>query len=432
MALTNTLTKKLSARLPMILGISLIIIGIIANEWILVPLLSSDGQIEPRNIVIIWGFDLLCVSAGLILLISRSFVTLLNVAIGVLITLVMLYGLEWLFYYLNHRPPPPTTAEVAPPPPAVQHEGTYTHDFFHDDELLGYKPRPLAQVDSVKKLGDEILYDVIYSIDEYSRRVTPFESNQQVESNRQNRPNTMLFFGDSFMFGEGVQDDETLPYYVTFEATNYQPYNYGFSGYGPQQMLAKLESDALRDELPTLATSNKITLIYVFIDAHVERAIGSMYVHNAWGDKMPYYTIDWSGNLIRQGNFTTGRPIIATLYKQLPNSEIASYFNVTIPPRLTDRHYKFTAQLIAAARDTFQDKFGSDQFYVVVYPDEGDYFEDIQPHFETAGLNVLNYDKRMKLDPEAGLGIKNDGHPTGKAHQQVARWIIEDLGMSIN
>jgi len=263
-----------------------------------------------------------------------------------------------------------------------------------------------------------IIYDVIYTIDEHHRRVTPVDNPQQ-------RDKFMLFFGDSFTFGEGVPDDQTLPAHVGQLAPEYRPYNYALSGYGPQQMLAKLQSDDLTTEID----KGDGIVIYTFIDGHVERALGSMFVYNAWGDQMPYYHLDWRGNLVRDGNFTTGRPLVSTLYRLLGQSEIARAYNVNIPPRLRDRHYAFAARVIAEARDTFRVKFNSDAFYVVIYPDEGDYFEDINPHFERLGLNVLNYDQRMKLNPDEGLAIPGDGHPTGKAHQIVAGWIVEDLGI---
>jgi len=404
---------------PGVLGLLLIATGILLNEWLLTAIFSPDGQLDPRNVVIIWVFDISLVSIGLVLVISRSFTTLFNFFVGLGITALLFYGAERLFYRLNR--PEPTVGNAAPAPPQVHYEGDYTVDFFRPDDLLGYTVKPDARMTSIKKSDDTVIYDVVYSIDKYHRRVTPVEGPEQ-------RHKFLLFFGDSFTFGEGVQDDETLPYYVAQSAPEYQPYNYGLSGYGPQEMLAKLQSDDLAHEV----TETEGIAIYTFIDAHVERAIGSMYIYNAWGNRMPYYTIDWQGNLVRRGNFTTGRPLLSILYLALGQSEIAKYYHVNIPPRLTDRHYAFTARVIAEARDTFRAKFNSDEFYVVIYPDEGDYAEDIIPHFEQLGLKYLNYDERIKLSSEEGLSIAGDGHPTGKAHQMVAKWIVEDLGIGVD
>ncbi len=267
-------------------------------------------------------------------------------------------------------------------------------------------------------MDETVIYEVVYTIDDRQRRVTPVEDPQE-------RDKFLLFFGGSFTFGEGVNDDETLPFHVAQLAPDYRPYNYGLSGYGPQQMLAKLQSDELAEEV----SETKGILIYTFIDAHVERAIGSMYVYNAWGDRMPYYTTDWRGNLFRRGNFKTGRPLLSALYEVLADSEIAKYYHLNIPGELRPGHYRQAVRIIAVARDTFRAKFNSDDFYVVIHPDEGDYFEDMEPYFQAAGLKILNYDELMKLDPDQGLAIKGDGHPTGKAHQIVAQHIVADLGL---
>jgi hypothetical protein len=398
------------------LGLLLMGVALICNEWLLTALFSADGLLSPTSVVVIWVFDTTMLFIGLVLALSRSFTTLFNVLVGLGLTALLLYGAEKIFYRLNH-PAAPASAG-GPPPPQVSYQGNYTHNFFQVDELLGHKPRPHAQVDSIKKLGDEVVYEVVYSIDAYSRRVTPAENPEQ-------RRQFILFFGDSFIFGEGVNDHETLPFYVSELAPHYRAYNYGLSGYGPQQMLAKLQSDDLAEEVP----ETEGIAIYVFIDAHVERAIGSMYVYNAWGDQMPYYLVDWQGNLVRRGNFTTGRPLLSTLYRALGQSEIAQYYHINIPARLTRSHYGHTARIIAAARDAFRARYNSDEFYIVIYPDEGDYVEDMIPHFERFGLKYLNYDERLKLDSAAGLSIAGDGHPTGKAHQIVAGWIVTDVGI---
>ncbi len=417
---------------PFVTGIALIALGLLANEYILTALFSADGVLSPRSVVIIWLFDAAMVIIGLTLVISRSFAQLIDLFAGLAITALLIFGAEKYFYHLNHRPVP---ADAPPPPPAVQMEGSYTQGFFQDNDLLGYIPAPNARVNSVKKLGDTLVYSVTYTIDPYSRRVVPgfgFQvldsetGNQNLETGNLNpqTPNQfILFFGGSFVFGEGLNDDQTLPAQVGKLAPSYRPYNYGLSGYGPQQMLAKLQSGQLAQEV----TEENGIAVYVFIDGHVERALGSMYVYNAWGDKMPCYTLDWRGNLLRKRDFRTGRPLLSTLYETLGKSEIAKYFHVNLPAKLTNRHYAFAARIIAAARNEFLQQYPAGQFYVLIYPDEGDYFEDMQPHLQAAGLNILNYDELIKLDPDAGLSIAGDGHPTAKAHHIVAQHLVRDL-----
>ncbi|OQY36439.1 MAG: hypothetical protein B6243_03195 [Anaerolineaceae bacterium 4572_5.2] len=331
---------------PFFVGIALIALGLLANEQTLTALFSADGFLSPRSVVIIWLFDAAMVVIGLTLVISRSFARLIDLFVGLAITALIIFGAEKYFYRLNHPPAPQASAER--PQGSVHQEGTYTQNFFQDDDLLGYIPVPNTRVNSIKKLGDDLIYDVEYSIDQYSRREVPgleFRVSGSETSNTkpETRNQFILFFGGSFIFGEGLNDDETLPAHVGRLAPRYRPYNYGLSGYGPQQMLAN------------------------------------------------------------------------------------TYFHINLPAKLTDRHYAFAVRVIAEARDAFLQQYPAGQFYVLIYPDEGDYFEDMQPHLDAAGLKILNYDELIKLDPNIGLSIAGDGHPTGKAHQIVAEHLVSDL-----
>ena len=51
----------------------------------------------------------------------------------------------------------------------------------------------------------------------------------------------VIFTGCSFVFGEGVNDNQTLPYLYGKQNPAVRCYNYGFPGYGTQQMLAVLQ-----------------------------------------------------------------------------------------------------------------------------------------------------------------------------------------------
>jgi hypothetical protein len=336
---------------------------------------------------------------------------------SVAITVLLLSGVEAVFKRLNHPPPSSAAAGASP---AVSMEGTYTTtDFFQPDALLGYKPRPGTTVTSLKKAGDETIYDVTYSIDPFSRRVTP-------AAHPAKRSRFALLFGCSFVFGEGVEDEETLAAYLAEAAPGYRTYNYGFCGYGPQQMLAQLESGKLKSEIPEASG----ICLYFFIDNHIERAVGSMAVYNLWGRDMPYYTLDGRGDIVRKGTFASGRPLKSAFYSWLGRSEAAAFFDLNLPARLGERHFEFTAELIAAARDAFRSCCRSDEFFVVFYPGHGTHAKEMIPLLDRLGVRFLDYGDRFRLDPDQGFAIPGDAHPTGKAHRRVAEWIAADLGLN--
>ena len=141
----------------------------------------------------------------------------------------ILLCLDKAFYYLNN-----TRSNIT-------YGGRYNNGFFLKDTLLGYKPKPNIKTSSVKKYGEQTLYSVAYSIGEDGYRITPGRNEE--------RNKFILFFGCSFTFGEGVNDNETMPYFVSSVASTHQVYNFGFCGYGPQQMLAKLTDDKILQEV---------------------------------------------------------------------------------------------------------------------------------------------------------------------------------------
>ena len=75
---------------------------------------------------------------------------------------------------------------------------------------------------------DEIIYDVVYNIEKDSSR----------KSSSEEKPIIHLF-GCSLAFGEGLNDNETLSYYLN-EDHNLNTNNFAFSGYGIHQALYKI------------------------------------------------------------------------------------------------------------------------------------------------------------------------------------------------
>lgn len=168
-------------------------------------------------------------------------------------------------------------------------EGSILEDFIRPDEMLGYRPRAGLRVSASKWLGDKVIYDVFYTINEHGFRVTstPEQSGQF---------QCVIFFGDSVSFGEGVNDHEAFAYRAPSMASGlWQSYNLAFSGWGPHQMLALLQ-----DGLPSrLAKCRSPRVIHLTILEHVPRVAGLA----SWDRHGPRYKLDANGRPARDGNF---------------------------------------------------------------------------------------------------------------------------------
>jgi hypothetical protein len=233
-----------------------------------------------------------------------------------------------------------------------------------------------------------------------------------------------VFFGGSFTFGEGVEDHETLPNRVAIRSPGRRVTNLGFPGYGPGQMLRRIE---LREGLESFS-GNSPHAIYVYIPAHVRRVIGTMRLTTTWARDFPYYAISTVGELEYRGTMTTGRPILSRVYSRLAREPIMKCFEVDLPPRFDGDDYELTARVIEASRSGWLETFPNGDFTVVIYPGKNEGRDPparILPYLRKYGLRVLDYSGR--LDGITGMWIPLDGHPTPAALDRVAEWLVADL-----
>ena len=168
-------------------------------------------------------------------------------------------------------------------------EGSVTGEFSRPDDLLGYVPKENQSATARKWYHDSLVYDVVYTIGSNGLRIAP-----------PTRPGAssgcLLFFGDSITFGEGVNDHESFPYQVGIKTSGeYAIHNFAFSGYGPHQMLANLQSG----RVASVAHCTPSQLIYLVIPEHTERVAGLA----VWDKHGPRFKLDTDGAVHREGNF---------------------------------------------------------------------------------------------------------------------------------
>lgn len=115
--------------------------------------------------------------------------------------------------------------------PRVIYSGNHGNEYFVKADI-GYQGKPGKYSVVRSTAGGKILYRANYTIGEDGFRVTP--------GNNRNGPK-INFLGCSLTFGEGLNDDQTLPFYVSRLGKS-EVKNFGFHGYGPHQALAILTS----------------------------------------------------------------------------------------------------------------------------------------------------------------------------------------------
>ena len=288
------------------------------------------------------------------------------------------------------------------------------------EKALGSRfPRPGVKGINVRRFQDGTIQKIIETHDLVGRRLVP---GQETPSKKDK---FILFFGCSFTYGVGVNDDETMPYYVSRLLPDYKIYNYGYGGDGPHNMLAWLQMPKFADDVKEIEG----ICVYNFLYCHIARAIGDMYTYNGWAKTDPYYCLDRNGNLVRNGNFQEGRPIISLFYELLGKSYILKYFNFNIPRNVTKQDALLTCQIIKKARDQFEKLFKSQGFWVIMYPHQNGQFTPlIIDHLQKAGIKCYDYTDLIKNDlNKYAVHPKFDSHPNKFVHELVAEKFIRDF-----
>ena len=291
----------------------------------------------------------------------------------------------------------------------------YSSAFYVLDDAMGAVPTSDAKVHATHKT-----FNVTYTIDSNGLRVTP-------PAQKEPHPGCILFFGDSFTFGDGLQDNETLPYQVGLQSGGrYHAFNFGFEGYGPHQMLSAIETGRVRrvvdDCTPEYA-------FYGAITDHVRRAVGKV----PYGKHGPRYVLDPDGTVRRDGNFEglerTYSPAETELRWQFGKSAIYRLL-ADRPPRPTEDDVRTTLAIVRRSRDLLVEQYPEIKFEVIFWPDwnrDGDLSRELQDGFRELSIPVHRAEDVLPdftpTSSEYSISYDNN-HPNALANRILANYVL--------
>jgi len=272
-----------------------------------------------------------------------------------------------------------------------------------------------------KKLSStgEVVFNVLVETDEYGQRKTPL-------GKQKNPTHHLIFLGCSFVMGEGVQPNETLPFYTANATNTYRSYNLGIYG------------GTISEAWVYTNTSNNFNSvkeqkgygIYVFLDDHISRYKGNTQYLGTWLAGRPLVRPGRDGKVHLLGTWAEARPWLLQISKWIESSVFLTAINFSVPS-INEGDIEDFVKVIASVREAYWKKFGSENPFVVVL-----YFQNavlfapqVKAQLEKAQIQYLDYTPRnLENLSDQNLRIHpNDGHPNALAHKIVGELIAEDL-----
>jgi len=293
------------------------------------------------------------------------------------------------------------------------------HAFHARDEWLGLRINPNENQVYKKYYRDTLYATAVYNSDDYGRRRTVQDGDDW--------SSFAMFAPCSFAFGDGVNDDETLPsqFAQRVAGKKIDVYNYGVCSWGPNNLLALLTDP----RFPPGVREKRGFLVYTYIDDHLERAsLRRSFLATTSGLRVPHYVATRDGGLARQGLVDLAHPPHDTFWEIVADrlGLIGTLFS-DWPVRLTDRERRFAARLVSQCRVEFEKRFDSQGFFVIFFPGSNT-VNVMRPLLEQGGIRCLDYTAVAPYDADKeAVYFQPDSHPTALAYRVIADKLAADL-----
>ncbi|MFP5470849.1 MAG: hypothetical protein ACLGGV_04575 [Bacteroidia bacterium] len=274
-------------------------------------------------------------------------------------------------------------------------------------------------VSAIKLKNDTVVYDVNYTLKK-GKRFIP--------NNNDSSKKSMYFLGCSFIFGDGLNDKQTLPYFFNeYSEHKFNSINYAFSGYGTHQVLKIVETKLKRE------VEDSSVAIYLLLPSHLDRAAG--YVD--WDKFGPKYEVE-NNSLIYKGAFDektslNDNYIVDKLKSSWKKSALYATF---LKPKLTDKDALRVLEIIKTIHSSLREK--NIRFILLIQTSESTESEKVI----YGDLEKIIYDNLSKTNIEhyyidsiipdfrhnyKKYKIKGDGHPNENYNRELGKFLAKKL-----
>ena len=260
--------------------------------------------------------------------------------------------------------------------------------------------------------GAELIYRHTYHFDGSAARVTPAGPAGS---------DTYLFLGDSFIFGQGLVDDQSLA--AQFAKVNdykVRAVNLGVPGYGPNHLVRAFEAGLL----DRYADQSVKAVVSWIIPAHLARVTGD----GPWLGSSPRYVLD-NGVPRYTGSFNDYRwthPLAGLKY--LLGEQFLFVDAIGMRQRQEEQADLFVG-LLVRLQQLAREKFNAPLIVIYSWPDETSkdgygsssaFLVTVLDRLRKLGITLVSVDNLTRKIDVSLLLIPHDGHPTAYTYELIA------------
>ncbi len=260
-------------------------------------------------------------------------------------------------------------------------------------------------------------FNVQYSIDGFGRRITK-------DADVSSQTKSLLLFGSSDLFGYGVNDDETLAFYLADQTKTFEVVNYGVDLWGPGNVMKFIQSPNFSHELK----HREALAIYYFNYHHLTRLIGSLNLYRympSWPASLPYFKIE--NDVLLQDRMLSSRST-DPIFRFFSRSFLLNWLDVDYPTELCTSDLELFTEVIHQMGRSLKEKLNSANLIVLFQPDSPKALTQILiALLKEKGIESLNYSE-LDLQPLTSESVRlPDSHPSPAWNRLLANQIIQDL-----
>lgn len=278
---------------------------------------------------------------------------------------------------------------------------------------------------AAKKTGDPIQTQRYAPVKVFD--ISSFEQNMRKIIPGNPSKGTILFYGDSYTWGVGVEEDETLPFYVS-EKTGRTVINRAYISGGINNAVNDATDIDFTEKMSQYPPVEYI--VYTFINNQVSEILKPIKNLNIYKDKESFYELNYEFVNVN-GKYTAKIPSPFKCF-------LYSFYTAKAFAELNEKYFskesgeEKLAKVLIYIKTKTDEKFPGSKFVILQYKDGS----HILLSEET--VKLLTDNGFIVLDAEETAGHELDGeqwrtadkeHPSPSAYNDVATGLVKRLGL---